>query len=636
MTFVPTSPSSVLGRSPVRGSTDEPDVAAAFVKDVSSDCSSYESGVRKARIDLAEGTSGALRRLSNKLSDSLIPGAKLLQQSADTAKSSFNSYSSEVSRIHNSAGLIVNSVEQNLNSIRGHVSTIDFIKQQIGVTDEYTWYEPPSAAMPSPRFGPHSDLDEGEQEIEAADLRSRYQEDWRWAASGWQTACASIERSKTEWEQLVTDRKNAEARLIATLVATPLGQLISLAGSGAFGNARELIAAAVSGEVRGTQLDLENFEKVGSLLDGGLAPAEVASTWQELKNDGVDTDALLEQYCFEFANLNGLPFADMDVAGRAALEYALDEFHPEQLQEAFVRMGLGKSGMSLEDFRTDLEAVRDALSDADSRRRGNDVVQLVALGQHDGATTAGLSLGNLDEASTLGVFVSGMNSNVRGIADAFNAFGEIRGGNANMAMLTWVGYRAPNIPEETFQLRADAGGIVLAAFLDGIAAQREANPIERFVVLGHSYGTNVAAEALKLTKADVDVFTTIGSAGLRYGTTAESLGVDEIYATDAKGDNIADGIGRFFHFRLGNDGGGLYEPRVDPRDLEGAREFTSEETANGKAVTMHNLVSPIEWPSWLQWLADLDGTTAADEIGYLNPQSSTVDGLGDIMRGDMK
>ena len=153
---------------------------------------------------------------------------------------------------------------------------------------------------------------------------------------------------------------------------------------------------------------------------------------------------------------------------------------------------------------------------------------------------------------------------------------------------------------------------------------------------------------MKTTTAKVDAFVTLGSAGLKYGTTAADLQAlsgakgTKIFATHAEGDGIAAGAGQHLHFRsAAEDGGGVYEKREDPRELNGAYVFSSEETDRGKQVTMHNLVLPFEWGSIpvaggpLQWAADtFDGVKADDEIGYLNPRSSTVGALADIMRGE--
>ncbi|GAA2845937.1 putative esterase [Leucobacter komagatae] len=384
-----------------------------------------------------------------------------------------------------------------------------------------------------------------------------------------------------------------------------------------------------------------------ALFDANLSPEDVAKVWALLAaTKGFNLEKFVERYAFELASLNGIPFAVMDQAGQYALTWALDPDHPENLAAAYAKLGLNWWDMSLDDFKLDLEGIRAGLKDAKKLADG-DPVLLLSFGVHDGAVTAGISMGDLDQAKQVGLFASGMGSNVRELGDTLDAFKKIRADDPNFAMVTWIGYRAPNVAEEMWQDRADSGALRMSSFLDGIAAQR-GKSIDRFVTIGHSYGTNVLAEALKTTSAKVDAFVTLGSAGLKYGTTTADLQAlsdakgTKIYATHADGDGIAAGAGQHLHFRsAAEDGGGAYEKREDPRELPGAYVFSSEKTERGKQVTMHNLLHPIDWKSIpvaggpLQWAADtFDGVRAEDEIGYMNPESSTVGALWDIMRGE--
>lgn len=658
---VPSDPGSVLrAPSPVTGDPAAVEAARSFANDTVNACRDYKfSMLHEVSDHLVRSEGAAIGQVQSKVGTTLVSGAAVLERSASAAAEGFKRYAAELERIHAAARKVRKRVRESLDDIRARSAEIEEICDSINVpVPTGDWRSPPSPAMPEPVLpadAPRMDADARERHLQM--LETVHAASWRSAATSWQGAYDGIVADRAEWEGLVEERRIAEGALLATLADTALGRTIVLGSVPGSRGAKYAIAHAVSGELRGRSTHAP-AAPLSKLLGKRCPPAEVARLWKELEASGADTEAVIEQYCFELADLDGLPFSVMDRAGRAALAYALDPDHPEQLSEAFQRMGFEPGDRSLEDFRADLEAVRKALQRAEKSVSSDDTVLLLALGQHDGATTAGISMGDLDHASTVGVFVSGMNSDVRGIADAFEAFGSIRGNDKGTAMVTWVGYRAPGLLGETAQFRANAGAGELSRFLDGIAVQRS-DTLERFVVLGHSYGTNVAAEALQLAKADVDALVTIGSAGLKYGTTAQSLGVDEIHATNAKGDNIARPIGQHLHFRFEQDGGGAYEKRVDPRELPGAREFTSEKTKNGEAVTMHNLVNPIDWPdlpavSWapgllpplgplrvppgsLQTLADrLDGTAAEKEIGYLNPESSTVDGLRDIMKNDWR
>lgn len=368
------------------------------------------------------------------------------------------------------------------------------------------------------------------------------------------------------------------------------------------------------------------------LFDPTLSPEEVAKTWGVLsETPGFDLDALIEKYSFELACLNGLPFRVMSEAGVYALNWTLEISDKRRVWEAYRRMGFTEDERQIESFWLDLIAIQTALEDARDMVPEDDVVQLVSFGRHDGAVSAGISMGDLDAAKTVGVFVPGMLADARSISDPFEAFQSIRDEDTSIALVSWYGYNSPNIAEEGLQGRAEAGGDACAAFFDAIAAQRADHPVERLVGIAHSYGTNVLAEAMKRTDAEVDVYVALGSAGLQAGTTADDLGVREIYATLASGDPIADGPGRHINVTwVSGEGGISIAPRVDPRKLEGAHEFSSEETEGGKAVTMHNLVTPMNLPERMQ---NYDGIPASEEVGYLDRDSSAVSGLYEIVWG---
>lgn len=372
------------------------------------------------------------------------------------------------------------------------------------------------------------------------------------------------------------------------------------------------------------------------LLDESLTPAQVAQTWEAMSaNPRFRERRFIEANSFELASLDGVPFGVMDQAGRYALDFALDPDNPQNLEEAHRRMGLISPWKGQrESFRNDLLAIRGALEKAQEGATPGDTVQLVSFSGHGDAVTAGVSMGDLDTATSVGVLVSGMDSNVRGLHDGFDAFKQVRDGDTNMAMVSWMGYHSPAAVEVTADFRADDGAQRLASFLDGLTAQRgagSANPVERLVTIGHSYGTNVIAEALKISKEPVDAFVSMGSSGLKPGTTAKDFRGAEIHATQAEGDPIAVNLGQKLYLPAVTANGNPASQRIDPRNLSGGLRFSSEATQGGEGVTMHNLVNPMELPFGI---GDLDGIPAEKEVGYLSPNSSTVKAIYQFMRGE--
>ncbi|MHA3682928.1 alpha/beta hydrolase [Leucobacter sp. HY1908] len=522
-------------------------------------------------------------------------------------------YAQSVAAIHSGALLTEQDVAELLAQVRMNANTIESIALRKGLPLISDWRVAPPTFMPASAGEPVTVL--------SGDADSF---NWSQAAGAWAGALALIEHACTRWRELVTQRESAERALLGALTRTAVTALGPGVGA-SNGAIVEALTRALS------QNRPWESPEVQRLLNGMLTPADVAKLWESLVASETDTNALIERYCVELAGLDGLPFSVRDRAARAAIDYALQG--NAELVDVFARLGLSPDDMTLTDFRSDLVAVKDAAKEARKSVTAKDaIVQIAMLGSHDGVVTAAISVGDLDAASRVGVLVSGMNSSVRTMRDGLDGLREVHDKSVGVAMVSWIGYRAPGIAAEATQNRAERGSWPLATFLDGLSATRAARPLTRFAVIGHSYGTNTAAEALKLGGHSVDAYITMGSAGLTVGTKAEELGVSEIHATHARGDNIAP-IGKFAHFRSASVDAPGYRSRVDPRDLEGAIVFSSEESEEGKRVTMHNLTEAIDWGP-AQWVADgLDGVAKDDEIGYLNPSSTTVNNVIEIMGG---
>ncbi len=217
--------------------------------------------------------------------------------------------------------------------------------------------------------------------------------------------------------------------------------------------------------------------------------------------------------------------------------------------------------------------------------------------------------------------VPGMDSNVAGsVTSASRGAQELykaavkADGAADYAIVTWIGYNSPGKVEVMATDRAEAGGVELASFIDGIYATRKDNPVSLFTVSAHSYGSTTAAEALRLTTNRVDTFVTYGSAGLKSGTEASDLNVDNIFAAAAAGDNIA---------WMGEKGGG----RTNPLNIEGVTAFSAEESDGELPVTAHSMFAEEgKWGMGNWKIFDGKG-----EIGYLSAGTTSVNEMGSII-----
>jgi len=554
-----------------------------------------------------------------------LEGLRALQSSGEQALLALRAHADAMREISARSASISGRTDHALRQIREASGTIADLERRCGLASGRRWDEPP------PEIPPAAVREVGGAGVPELHANSALGTSWAAAARNWRLACDEVRRERQAWRSLVDEQRRCERRCAVALESTRIGRILSSVAA----SSPSLAAPARYRAMLEALTPERPWESplTERIIAGGLTPDETAAAWQELADSGADLDQIVERNCVALAGLDGIPFSVQDRAARHALDLALRS--DEQLELVFEGFGFSDDELSILDFRRELESLSDQLAAAD---REHSTAQLVGLGRHDGAVVAGISFGDLDRARTVAVLIPGMNSDIHQLDDPYDAFARLRSEQAaqasDTALVSWSGYRAPGMLEELSMTRAHRGARELADFLDSVSRSRSGISVERLVVIGHSYGSTTAAEALKLVDRPVSAFVTLGSAGLAVGTAREDLAATEVYATHANGDNIAQ-VGQLVHVRHRSDGFGIYQPRVDPRALTDVHEFSSEESGGGQAVTMHNLKTPIEWGA-LQPLAALDGRAAHDEVGYLAPESSTVVRLGEIIRGPVR
>ncbi|QCR44375.1 hypothetical protein C1N91_13470 [Curtobacterium sp. SGAir0471] len=368
--------------------------------------------------------------------------------------------------------------------------------------------------------------------------------------------------------------------------------------------------AAGGGSVADVALDVAGASTlspaVQRLLDPSLTPAQVAAAWKELGLTAEDIAALPLRTQVQVANLDGVPAVARDVSSRRVLAVAIRD--PERMYRLFGLIST-YGAVSIEEFTAQVRALAQGLQRADRiaaelRAPSDAVAQLVGFGVANGAPVAAVVLGNLDTAENVTVSVPGATTTLGSTLQKVRAASGLLGSAADIdgatsyAVVSWFGYRAPALPEVPAQGRAAAGGAELASFLDGIHESRGGAP-RRLTVLGHSYGSTTAAEALVQTRHRVDTFVTYGSVGITDATEPEHLNVDRVYATEGQADHTA------ITGRIG---------RTDPRDLPDVEVFSSEAAGGLAAVTGHDM-----YPE------------TAGQVGYLTPGSTAQDTISQII-----
>ncbi len=152
-------------------------------------------------------------------------------------------------------------------------------------------------------------------------------------------------------------------------------------------------------------------------------------------------------------------------------------------------------------------------------------------------------IGDLVNASNVAFVIPGItntldnfDANVATHGQRLHDEASLRAPHSPTAVVAWLGYDAPGIPDAILRAKAEVGGTALHDFVDGLLLEE---PVVTTVV-GHSYGSLVAGKALR-SGLEVDNVAVIGSPGM--GVEAvEELGLPEgtgFFAAGAPMDGIA-------------------------------------------------------------------------------------------------
>jgi len=307
--------------------------------------------------------------------------------------------------------------------------------------------------------------------------------------------------------------------------------------------ARHLVASAAgtgagASGTRGVLTSLPPPGPAGAGQSGAGTTGDVfanAAWWRSLTSE--ERGRVIREHPEWVGPRDGLPAADRDRANRALLDgaeraatgrlAALEgggEALPDELGaggSVVLGVGIAERAAALELVRRRLDAlraVRAVLARQDGARRR--LLLLDVTGRHP---RVAVSIGELDTAAHVATFVGGFTTTVRGDLDRHDrelallrssALGMARG---DVAVVTWLGYAAPQIDEVLSPSRtvispavAARGGEELAAFVTGLDAARDVPPDQS--VLGHSYGSVVLSFALR-RPTGIDRVALFGSPG---------------------------------------------------------------------------------------------------------------------------
>ncbi|WP_427870637.1 alpha/beta hydrolase [Leucobacter luti] len=597
--------------SPLQGDPAEAAAWADHLRSVGGHLLDYTWQVQFALRTLSGLSGRAVERIGRGLDSDLLPGAALVSGSVGEAERAVRVFAEAAEGWGRRGRGILLRADGRLRTIGATASRVCAMADAIGVTGPSTWREAPQARLPAPGAGSW-----GSEGMGGA-MAARWEAAWALAAVAWQRALDGLAADAAEWRRLQEVRAEAERRVLSALAVTSLGRLLGAAETAAAG-AAPFLAFALTGTHHGRGPASRRAAPAGLnavLGPGALSAAGRAQAWRQLGLGAADVATLPVRQMVAIARATALPAWAREAASLELLHLAISSPAAVHGELGFVGSGIGVAELRADALRVH-EAWRAAHDEA-RLLKGRPPVQLVGLGNHDGALTAAIVFGDLDRATRVGVNVSGMNSGASSIgSDAGGGAALFRAAQAHpgasgVATVTWIGYRAPDATEVNGMARAEAGGRELAAFLDGLRASRGPGepPIERLSVFAHSYGSTTAAVALQHSGSRVDAFVTYGSAGFPTGVAPGALHADRVFATHAPGDQTA-GFGR------------LGSHPIDPRRLEGVTVLSAEGGDGFLRVSSHDMHTEGVAPSPLNW---------GGKTGYLTQGTRSAAAMGGIL-----
>ncbi|MEU6147567.1 alpha/beta hydrolase [Streptomyces sp. NPDC047081] len=314
-------------------------------------------------------------------------------------------------------------------------------------------------------------------------------------------------------------------------------------------------------------------------------PKAAAEWWKALSPEERQTYTTL--YPKEIGATDGLPTDVRDDANRTALAQELNLIQEGSWDEGFP----GDSDETVNRRLNNLEVLNEQLEKADGAPKGKELYLLGYDSKDDGRAI--VAMGNPDTAANTGILVPGTNTNMDAVPGQLNRIDRLQSAaeqqsrGESVAMITWLGYDAPEASTTDFNSvggtgRAEDAAPDLRRFVAGTHASHDGSP-SHTTVLGHSYGSTVVGAAASggggLGADDVVV---VGSPGMTVGNARDlQMDPEHVWIGGAQDDAI---INNFSGYTLGPDpmlegfGGNNFE--VDTHGHSGYWDKNSESLDN--------------------------------------------------------
>ncbi|MFI7121327.1 alpha/beta hydrolase [Amycolatopsis sp. NPDC049868] len=288
-------------------------------------------------------------------------------------------------------------------------------------------------------------------------------------------------------------------------------------------------------------------------------PGDNKAWWASLSDTA--KVALLQGNPGLIGNLDGIPAADRDAANRAVLAREIARLQGDPKLKG-------------------LEAIQQRLDRSEPRA--------FLLGLDTGGDgKAIVSAGNPDTAVNVATYVPGTGSELSKIGGDLNRSDKMwaaatTSGSPSTAVITWLGYDAPNeLTDAASAEYADGGKAALAQFQDGLRETHQGPPSHN-TVMGHSYGTTVVGHAAVDGGLAADELVFVASPGVGAHDVSE-LHLDGVNQ-DEIGKHVHATVAEHDMINLANLEIAGYDPILgqDPADADfGGQVFTSAPGTDG-------------------------------------------------------
>lgn len=319
----------------------------------------------------------------------------------------------------------------------------------------------------------------------------------------------------------------------------------------------ELIDSALAADMARAQQPLTRLDADGNQIDRlrppkGADPNEINAWWEGLSDDEraefVATNPSL------VGTTDGVPAEFRDQANRLLLadkrrwlESERSRLHSEHdalhgRGTAATRQRLKREIEAINGKLNGITKIETRLAQGDAASHDSDRYYLLQI-QHSGDGQAIVARGNPDTADNVTTYIPGTGSELSKISgelersDRMQEAAEASDPGKRTSAITYLGYDAPDgLSNATQQSYAHEAKYDLDTFQDGLRATHYGAPSNN-TVLGHSYGSVVAAVGAHETGLAVDNIVMVASPGGVYDHASE-LGVENVYATVADQDPV--------------------------------------------------------------------------------------------------